>query len=53
VNTKLKLLRVFSKWLVDERLIKEFTVGVKAMRENNNPKIVKQEDIQIVLSHLR
>jgi hypothetical protein len=23
------------------------------MREDNNPKIVKQEDIQLVLSHLR
>jgi integrase/recombinase XerD len=54
VNTKLKLLRAFSKWLVEESLIEtQFTKGVKAMIEDNSPKIVKHEDILMVLSHLR
>lgn len=53
-NTKLKLLRAFSRWLVEEGLIDEqFTKGIKAFREDSSPKIVKQEDIQLVLSHLR
>ncbi|RZT23138.1 tyrosine-type recombinase/integrase [Fictibacillus sp. BK138] len=54
INTKLKLLRAFSRWLVEESLVdQQFTKGVKAVREDSVPKIVRQEDIQLVLSHLR
>ncbi|PGU46911.1 tyrosine-type recombinase/integrase [Bacillus cereus] len=54
VNTKLKLLRTFSKWLVDEGLAKSLlTEGIKAQREDQKPKLVATEDIKLALSHLR
>ncbi len=54
VNTKLKLLRTFSKWLVDEGLAKSLlTESIKAQREDQKPKLVATEDIKLALSHLR
>ncbi len=54
INTKLKLLRVFSKWLQEEGLTKELlTKGIKSQRQDDSPKIVKTEDIKLALSHLR
>ncbi|MGE6541098.1 tyrosine-type recombinase/integrase [Bacillus luti] len=54
VNTKLKLLRTFSKWLVDEDLAKSLlTESIKAQREDQKPKLVATEDIKLALSHLR
>ncbi|MCE7792295.1 tyrosine-type recombinase/integrase [Salipaludibacillus sp. CUR1] len=54
INSKLKLLRVFSKWLHQEGLTeKVLTEGVKLTREDTSPKIVKTEDIKLALSHLR
>lgn len=54
VNTQLKRLRVFCKWLYIEKLTPELlTEGIRAMREDHEPKIVTTEDVRAVLSHLR
>lgn len=54
VNSKLKLLRAFSKWLVIEGLSKnDLTSGIKLQREDQQPKIVRTEDLRLALSHLR
>ncbi|WP_408010769.1 tyrosine-type recombinase/integrase [Pseudalkalibacillus sp. A8] len=54
VNTKLKLLRVFARWLKDEGVTDElFTKGVKAQRQDDSPKIMREEDLQQALRHLR
>lgn len=54
VNTKLKRLRVFCKWLYTEGLTSSLlTEGIKAMKEDVQPKIVTTEDVRAVLSHLR
>jgi integrase/recombinase XerD len=54
VNTKLKLLRVFSKWLITEGISTDgITSGIKSQREDQTPKIVKTEDVKLALSHLR
>lgn len=54
VNTKLKLLRVFAKWLLEESLIEEdICKGVKAQREDDSPKFLDESDLQAVLKHLR
>lgn len=54
INTKLKLLRTFSKWLHIEGLTpKLLTDGIKAQREGQKPKLVATEDIKLALSHLR
>ncbi|SDM60852.1 Site-specific recombinase XerD [Fictibacillus solisalsi] len=54
VNTKLKLMRAFSKWLCEEQLIEiPFTKGVKAQREDDSPKILAEGDLRDVLRHLR
>lgn len=54
VNTKLKLMRVFARWLTDEKITEElFTKGVKMQRESDSPKILLDKDLQDVLRHLR
>lgn len=54
LNTKLKLMRAFSKWLVEEKLIEEsFAKGVKMKREDDSPKILQDKDLQDVLRYLR
>ncbi|TMN23148.1 tyrosine-type recombinase/integrase [Lentibacillus cibarius] len=54
VNTKLKRLRVFCRWLYVEKMTETLlTDGIKAMREDVQPKIVTTEDVRAVLSHLR
>ncbi|WP_195536207.1 tyrosine-type recombinase/integrase [Bacillus paralicheniformis] len=54
VNSKLKLLRVFCRWLYIEKMTDSLlTDGIKAMREDTQPKIVTTEDVRAVLSHLR
>ncbi|MFY0759854.1 tyrosine-type recombinase/integrase [Metabacillus dongyingensis] len=54
VNTKLKLMRTFCKWLLEEQLTEvELCKGVKAQREEDNPKILSEQDLQAVLRHLR
>ncbi|TCP65449.1 tyrosine-type recombinase/integrase [Baia soyae] len=53
-NTKLKLLRSFSKWLVEEGIVKEMlTQNIKAQKEDHKPKIVSTDDLKLVLSTLR
>ncbi|MED3269601.1 site-specific integrase [Bacillus thuringiensis] len=50
INTKIKLLRTFSKWLVDEGLTKSLlTEGIKAQREDQKPKLVATEVIKLAL----
>lgn len=54
VNTKLRRLRVFAKWLFVEGITKDLlTEGIKEQRENKKPKLVSTDDVRIVLSHLR
>lgn len=54
VNTKLKLMRTFAKWLTEENITEElFTKGVKMKREDDTPKILIDKDLQDVLRHLR
>ncbi|MBG9549592.1 tyrosine-type recombinase/integrase [Bacillus firmus] len=54
VNTKLKLLRAFARWLTDECIIEElFTKGVKMQKEDDSPKILNDRDLQNVLRYLR
>jgi site-specific recombinase XerD len=54
LNTKLKLFRAFSKWLVDEGFTKEMlTNGIKSQREDQKPKLVSTDDVKLILSTLR
>nr|WP_285813666.1 site-specific integrase [Rossellomorea marisflavi] len=54
INTKLKLLRVFARWLKDEGVTKELiTHGIKSQRQDDSPKIMREEDLQQALRHLR
>ncbi|WP_404408782.1 tyrosine-type recombinase/integrase [Jeotgalibacillus malaysiensis] len=54
VNTKLKLMRAFARWLTDECITDElFTKGVKMKKEDDSPKILQDKDLQDVLRHLR
>ncbi|MEC1715937.1 tyrosine-type recombinase/integrase [Schinkia azotoformans] len=54
INSKLKMLRTFSKWCVQEKLIPEsFTENIKSMKQDTQPKMVKDSDIQMALRHLR
>ncbi|MCQ6265591.1 tyrosine-type recombinase/integrase [Fictibacillus sp. WQ 8-8] len=54
VNTKLKLMRSFAKWLHEEQITEElFTKGVKMQREDDSPKILADNDLRDVLRHLR
>ncbi|WP_416151126.1 tyrosine-type recombinase/integrase [Salipaludibacillus sp. HK11] len=54
VNTKLRIMRVFCRWLYVEKLTDSLlTEGIKTMKEDVQPKIVTTEDVRAVLSHLR
>jgi integrase/recombinase XerD len=54
INTKLKLMRAFARWLVEKKLTEEpFAQGVKMQREDDAPKILSEKDLQDVLRHLR
>ncbi|MBO1511554.1 tyrosine-type recombinase/integrase [Metabacillus bambusae] len=54
VNTKLKLMRAFANWMVEEQLLEEpFTKGAKMVREEDSPKILVDKDLKDVLRHLR
>ncbi|MGY0694370.1 tyrosine-type recombinase/integrase [Virgibacillus sp. FSP13] len=54
VNSKLRLLRVFAKWLYLEKLTDSIlTQGIKTQREDQSPKIVRTDDLRLLLSHLR
>lgn len=54
INSKLKMLRTFAKWLYDEQLTKEvFTKNIKTLKQDTEPKMVKDEDIHLALRHLR
>jgi integrase/recombinase XerD len=54
INTKLKLMRTFAKWLYEEKITEEpFTKGVKTKREDDAPKILSDKDLQDVLRYLR
>ncbi|WP_404323706.1 tyrosine-type recombinase/integrase [Cytobacillus firmus] len=54
INTKLKLMRAFARWLNEEQLTElPFTKGVKMQREDDAPKILSEKDLQDVLRHLR
>lgn len=54
INTKLKLLRVFSRFLLEEGIVKEeLCKGIKSQREDDNPKFLLESDLQAVLSNLR
>jgi integrase/recombinase XerD len=54
INSKIKLLRSWGRWMADEAIVeKDFTKGIKQVREDDSPKIVREEDILSALSHLR
>lgn len=54
INSKLKLLRAFARFLHEEGIAKElFTKNIKTMKQDDSPKIVKDSDIKIALRHLR
>ncbi|MGA4718985.1 tyrosine-type recombinase/integrase [Fictibacillus nanhaiensis] len=54
INSKLKSLRAFARWLHEEQITNEmFTKGVKTMKQDDSPKMVKDSDIQQALRHLR
>lgn len=54
INTRLKLLRAFARWLHEEELTDTIlTNGIKALKQDENPKIVRTEDVRSVLSYLR
>lgn len=53
-NTKLKLIRAWVRWMLDEEIIdKDICKNIKLVREDDSPKIVREEDIQLALRHLR
>lgn len=54
INSKLKMLRTWSTWLLQEKMIKEdFTYKIKKMKQDTQPKMIQDTEIQRVLSHLR
>lgn len=54
INSKLKLLRAWSRWMLEEEIIeKDICKGIKLVKEDDSPKIVKEEDIHLALRHLR
>lgn len=53
-NSKLKLIRAWVRWMIDEEIIdKDLCKNIKLVREDDSPKIVREEDIQLALRHLR
>ncbi|MCA0971861.1 tyrosine-type recombinase/integrase [Halobacillus litoralis] len=53
-NSKLKLIRAWVRWMLDEEIIeKDICKNIKLVREDDSPKIVREEDIQLALRHLR
>ncbi|SDP38012.1 tyrosine-type recombinase/integrase [Halobacillus aidingensis] len=53
-NSKLKLIRSWVRWMLDEEIIdKDICKNIKLVREDDSPKIVREEDIQLALRHLR
>ncbi|WP_163529259.1 tyrosine-type recombinase/integrase [Halobacillus ihumii] len=54
INSKLKLLRAWVRWMIDEDIIdKDICKNIKLVREDDSPKIVREEDIHLALRHLR
>jgi len=54
INSKLKLIRAWSRWMLEEEIIeKDICKGIKLVKEDDSPKIVKEEDIHLALRHLR
>jgi integrase/recombinase XerD len=54
INTKLKLLRAFSRWMYEEGITEDLTCkNIKYVRNDATPKIVRDEDIKKALSYLR
>jgi integrase/recombinase XerD len=54
INSKLKLLRAWSRLMVEEEIIeKDICKGIKLVKEDDSPKIVREEDIHLALRHLR
>ncbi|BBN98041.1 tyrosine-type recombinase/integrase [Sporolactobacillus terrae] len=54
INSKLKLIRAFCRWLHEESLTETLlTKGIKSLKQDENPKIVKTEDVRAALSYLR
>lgn len=54
INSKLKLIRAWSRWMLEEEIIdKDICKGIKLIREDDSPKIVREEDIQLALRQLK
>lgn len=54
INSKLKMLRTWSTWLLEEKMIEQdFTHKIKRMKQDTQPKMIQDTEIQRVLSHLR
>ncbi|MFB5660774.1 tyrosine-type recombinase/integrase [Alteribacillus sp. HJP-4] len=54
VNTKIKLLRVFCKWLFEEGITEEnLARKLKYQREHDKPKILDDKELDIVLKQIR
>jgi len=54
LNTKLKLMRAFARWCIEEEVLSElFTKGIRMQREDDSPKVLSEQDLKDVLSHLR
>jgi integrase/recombinase XerD len=54
INAKLKLLRAFARWLHEEGITDDYTCkNVKSLKVDDNPRIVRDEDIKKALSYLR
>lgn len=54
INTKLKLLRSFARWLHEEGITNDYTCkNIKTVKTDTNPRIVHESDIRKALSYLR
>lgn len=54
VNTKIKLLRVFCKWLLNESITEEnLARKLKYQREKDKPRILDEKELEIALKHIR
>lgn len=54
IASKLKLLRAFGKWLQEEGITEEYCCkNIKAPKVDENPRMVRDEDIKKALSYLR
>lgn len=54
INTKIKILKVFARWMQEEEITKgDTSKGLKLMREDQGAKIISEEVVKQVLSHLR